>query len=497
MFDDKSSKKYLESIFNFFRDGIFIVDENGRFIKTSHAFNRVLGYEHEELNGRFFNEVAHEDEKDAKLSTHIIMQYFLKSSEAPVEMEFLKKTEQRIPVRLKSFLITDNTGQVREAIGIIEIIRESQEDRIKRQREIEESKDFLESVFENTTDGLIIMDEWGVVIRTNKAVEKMLGCDQNEIIGRHPSEFIPELMIEKKYDDEVKRMFLRLSDNGCVENFESAFMKKDGEICHVELNINLMKDKSDRVTGTIMTVRDITERVRKEHEFLKTKRLESIIALAEGIANDFNSIFTSILGDITMAQSLLGNEDETFAFMAKAEKEALRAKDLIEQLLMFSKRNKIVKEKTSIVEVLKEVLNKSTESSEIQYEYTFNDHLWPVEIDRRQICQVLGNLLMNAIHAMPEGGVIRISAENIVVESAMNLPIENGRYIKITLQDQGIGILNEYIQEIFDPYFLKGRKRSGFVLATAYSVIKKHNGLITVESEFGSGTTFSIYLPAI
>ena len=120
-----------------------------------------------------------------------------------------------------------------------------------------------------------------------------------------------------------------------------------------------------------------------------------------------------------------------------------------------------------------------------------------VEVDEGQINQVINNLLINADQAMPSGGIIKTEAENITVEEGSDLPLPEGEYVKLTIADQGIGIANEYLDKIFDPYFTTKQKGSGLGLATAYSIIKKHSGYIKVESQIGAGTTFHIYLPAI
>lgn len=359
-----------------------------------------------------------------------------------------------------------------------------------------ESGDLIEDVFRIFPDGIMVTDTWGAIIKANNAAQKILGIDMQHILGRHLAELLPELMIEKKSDEEIKRMFMGLSDEGFVENFETAFIHADGKVCHVELNVSLLKDTNDQVTGTVVKIRDISERIEMEQEMLRAKRIESISALAEGIANDFNTIFTSILGNITLAQSSVSLPDEIAGYLDKAEKDSLRAKDLIEQLMAFAGGNKLRKIPLSIVGLLTEAAHQTLQGSKTKCEFSFGSDVWNTLVDRDKISQVFKGLIINAERSMPEGGCLHISVENFAYTSVSDLPLKEGLYVKITIRDQGIGILNEYIQDIFDPYFKQGRKRSGFVLATAYAAIKRHDGLINVESEFGSGTTFNIYLPA-
>jgi CheY-like chemotaxis protein len=156
----------------------------------------------------------------------------------------------------------------------------------------------------------------------------------------------------------------------------------------------------------------------------------------------------------------------------------------------------------SIPELVKEVVNFSLRGSNVRCEFDLPDNLWPVEVDTGQISQVINNLIINASQAMPEGGIIRLCAENIILGSNDNdndndiVLLKEGKYIKISVKDQGIGIPKEHLSKIFDPYFTTKETGSGLGLAISYSIIKKHGGYITIESESGSGTTVYIYLPA-
>jgi len=364
------------------------------------------------------------------------------------------------------------------------------------ERKLATAQDFFENIFMTTVDGFIVTDHVGYIIRVNNAIEGMLGLTSQDLAGKHLADIIPEATKDTPYKDMVSRIFLEISEKKFIDRFETTLLNVENKTSRVEFTISLLKDKNSTVTGTVISVRDITERRMLEQELLRAKRLESISALAGGIASDFDSILTTILGNINIVQNFISTDDKNFVYLATAEKEALRAKDLINQLTTFSKNRGLLKKKDSLIEVLTSVAQQSLKGSKVACEFNFAADIWAVEFDREQIIQVLRSLFMNAEHSMPEGGIINIDAENYFIDKHLNIPLKQGRYLKITIKDQGIGILNEYIQDIFDPYFKKGRKRSGLVLASAYSIIKKHNGLISVESEFGAGTTFFIYLPA-
>lgn len=176
----------------------------------------------------------------------------------------------------------------------------------------------------------------------------------------------------------------------------------------------------------------------------------------------------------------------------------MRARDLTQQLLTFARGGTPVKSAASMAEIITDSAEFALRGSNVECEYRLARNLWTVEVDKGQISQVITNLVINADQAMPEGGKIRIKAENMTLEGDISIP-DSGRqsFVKVSIKDEGIGIPEEYLVRIFDPYFTTKESGSGLGLATTYSIIKRHGGLITVESKPGSGTTFYIYLPAI
>ncbi|MFH0754164.1 MAG: ATP-binding protein, partial [Candidatus Omnitrophota bacterium] len=222
----------------------------------------------------------------------------------------------------------------------------------------------------------------------------------------------------------------------------------------------------------------------------------SVGVLAGGIAHDLNNILTTILGNVSMAKTQVKPEDEMFDLLGEAETATARAQTLTKQLLTFAKGGTPVKETASIKEILKESSSFALRGSKSGCEFSIAEDLWPAEVDVGQISQVINNIVINANQAMPEGGIIQLCAENKVVEDRHSLPIKPGRYIKISIKDQGVGIAQNHLLKIFDPYFTTKYEGSGLGLATTYSIIKKHDGHITVESQLGIGTKIYIYLPA-
>ncbi|HMA61527.1 MAG TPA: response regulator [bacterium] len=236
-----------------------------------------------------------------------------------------------------------------------------------------------------------------------------------------------------------------------------------------------------------------------EEELYKIDKLESIGVLAGGIAHDFNNLLTIIMGNIQLSKMYTTSE-EVLEKLQETEKASMRAKDLTQRLLSLAKGGLSEKEVTSISKVIKETSELSLSGSNVDYEFDIPNDLWLVDADEGQISQVVQNLVVNADQAMPLGGKLRIGAENVVIKEEDSLPLEEGKYIKLTFQDQGEGIPQKHIKNIFDPYFTtKNRgveKGTGLGLSVCHSIVKKHEGYINVNSEVEKGTTFYVYLPA-
>lgn len=271
---------------------------------------------------------------------------------------------------------------------------------------------------------------------------------------------------------------------------------KDGKVKWLDDQTFIRRDKKGKITHYQGIVLDITERKELEEERLKVQKLESTGVLAGGIAHDFNNILTAILGNISMAKIYAESNEKVLKSLIQAEKASMRAQDLSHQLLTFSKGGEPIKKSTIITGLIKDSASFSLTGSNVKCNLFMAEKLWPANIDEGQISQVIQNVVKNADQAMPEGGTIIIQAENKTISDKDPLPLKEGKYVWITIKDQGGGIPKKYIAKIFDPYFSTKQEGSGLGLAASFSIIKKHDGYISAESESDEGTTFHIYLPA-
>jgi signal transduction histidine kinase len=291
-----------------------------------------------------------------------------------------------------------------------------------------------------------------------------------------------------------------LNTNGFFTGYESVRLSKDGRKVPVELTAVAIRDSSQKIKNYASIMLDLTDRKKAEEQRIRSHTLESIGILAGGIAHDFNNLLGIILGDIQVAKFALQPNDKAFKRLHDAEVACEKAGELSKRLITFATGGEPLRRTTSIVDVITETAPALLRHSPVVMTIEFPEDLHAVAIDEGQMKQVINNLVLNAIEAMPDGGSLTVRGRNVQLTAKDNLPLPTGDYIKISFHDTGVGIPAENIPKIFEPYFSTkdtySQKGLGLGLAVCYSVLKRHDGLITVESEVRKGSTFHIYLPA-
>jgi signal transduction histidine kinase/ActR/RegA family two-component response regulator len=265
---------------------------------------------------------------------------------------------------------------------------------------------------------------------------------------------------------------------------------------HRQELMGLVEERTDELKKTnARLIREIAQRERMEAEVVKAQKIESLGVLAGGIAHDFNNLLAVVMGNVSLALLDRGEGSPSRNPLIAADRALLRAQELTQQLLTFSKGGSPVKRAVLIGDLLRESAGFALRGSKVRCDYILPDGLFLIDADEGQISQVIHNIVINADQAMPEGGTITIRCENTVVAEGAVPHVAAGRYVKIEISDSGVGIPGDNLEKIFDPYFTTKQRGSGLGLATTYSIIQKHGGHITVASELLVGTTFTLYLP--
>ncbi|MHB1011429.1 MAG: hybrid sensor histidine kinase/response regulator [Desulfobacteria bacterium] len=359
-------------------------------------------------------------------------------------------------------------------------------------RELELARMMLHSIHE----GVIVTNQAGEVERMNGVAEKLTGWPQEEASAKPLWEVfhIINSTTRKSLSNPVKRI-MSMGEEITLAN-DTLLISRDERERVIGAHCAPVRDPVGRIIGAVVVFRDKTGKREVEEELIKTEKLESVGILAGGIAHDFNNILTAIMGNISLALLHRSEEGVAFAKIEEARKACLRARELTTQFLAFSRGGAPVRRVQSIGKILHESVGLALTGSRIRCDYSIPENICPVEVDRGQISQVIQNLVFNADHAMPKGGVIKVTARNVKVDDQDSLPLIPGEYVMLSVEDAGCGIPQKNLKKIFDPYFTTKSKGSGLGLSTSYFIIKNHMGHIDVESTVGVGSTVNIYLPA-
>lgn len=375
---------------------------------------------------------------------------------------------------------------------------EKRESQLKKALEsLAEERERLAVTLRSISEGVITTDMNGRIVFLNAAAGRLIGRSKEQAVGRLLSEVIHIIHEEGGTGNLDTLLDTTLTRNRMIElAAASTLVSLDGTTRIVSISVSPLHDRTGTISGVVLVLRDITEKKALENELFKVQKLESLGLLAGGIAHDFNNLLTAILGNISLAKCLTPPESTVRSRLDQAEKATDRAADLARQLLTFARGGVPVKKSVAPARLLTDSANFALHGANVSCEFTLPDTLWPVEADPGQINQVVNNLVINAVQAMPDGGRIHIRAENVLLSKKGTIPLRSGRYVRIAVEDSGIGIPEEIRQQIFDPYFTTKPYGNGLGLSTTYSIVRNHGGHITVESTPGSGTTFLVYLPA-
>ncbi|MEA3544278.1 MAG: PAS domain S-box protein [Thermodesulfobacteriota bacterium] len=473
-------------------EGFLMVDAELKILVVNESLCNMLDQSQEDLLGKTpFDFVDDENKRILLENTAKISD----STHRSYELVQKKMDGSTLHGVVNATTLLDKENNVQGAFAFITDITE----RKRTATALQAEKELLTVTLRSIGDAVITTNIEGKVTFLNRVAENLTGWTDAEASGKSSQEVFN--IINEKTGERCASPVQRVIELGRIIGLanHTALIAKDGSIKSIADSGAPIRDAESKIIGVVIVFRDVTNEQRMEEELLKGRKLEAVGVLAGGIAHDFNNILAAILGNIELAcHRIPETNGKVIARLQEAQKATKRATKLTQQLLTFSKGGDPVKGATSLPELIKDSADFVLPGSKTFCEYNFAADLWQVDIDSGQISQVIQNIIINADHAMPEGGTIEINCVNIedpVAEALLS--VHEGRFVRISIRDTGIGIPREIIDKIFDPYFSTKQHGSGLGLAICHSIINKHDGYLTVDSVPGKGTTFTFYLPAV
>ncbi|MGD9051828.1 MAG: PAS domain S-box protein [Desulfobacterales bacterium] len=480
--------------------GIVIADPQGYILEANQAFFQMLGYQHQQIENMTFVDITYPDDREETIKlSNAVREGRISSYQT--EKRYLKNDGQILWAIVRASAVKDRDGNIQYWLGIMEDISE----RKSAQEALMESERRYRNILGSIEEGYFEVDLNGNFTFFNNRVCQIIGYERDALLGMNNRQYTSPETAHKMY--HIFNRVFRTGEPAKVTKYE--IIRKDSTKKIIEVSASLMKGADDQPVGFRGIMRDVTSRIQaeKEKKLLESQvqhaqKMEAIGTLAGGIAHDFNNLLMGFQGNISLMKMDLTDEHPHQEFLNNMESYVKRGSDLTRQILGFARGGKY-QVKTTNLNVL---INKNADMfsrarKEITIHKKFQEDLYTVDVDRGQIEQVLLNLFVNAWQAMPGGGNLYVETENINLQANdydKPYAIDSGKYVRITVSDSGIGMDKKTQERIFEPFFTTKAfgRGTGLGLASAYGIIKNHNGIINVYSEKGHGTTFKIYLPA-
>ncbi|MFH7320514.1 PAS domain S-box protein [Desulfurivibrio sp. D14AmB] len=467
--------------------GVLVLDSGKRIVSYNQKYREMLGWQDQDGVGRTCREfICRGDHPQG-----CVFDEMMRSGRTARGVYCGQRGSRHYNVVASP--IKDGEGRIVRAVLLYNDITEL----VEAKAAVAEEKERLFFTLASIAEGVIATGREGRIVLMNQVAEQLTGWSSSEAVGRSLCDIL------RVFDEDDRHICLDILGNVLLGGDDdlmggsASIRQRDGRKLIFTMSAAPIRGQDRAVTGAIVVFRDVTQEKKLEEEMIKSSRIESIGLLAGGIAHDFNNLLTAMLGNVSLAKMFAEPDGKVYELLTQTEKASSRARILTQQLLTFAKGGKPVKSLVYLRELLKEFADFSLSGSSVKCEQVIAEDLWPVEVDQGQICQVIQNLIINAVQAMPGGGVVRIQAENMLLDQSSLPPsLSPGKYVQLSVQDQGEGIANRDINRIFDPYYTTKELGHGLGLAICYSIITKHQGRISVESEPGVGTTFFILLPA-
>lgn len=484
----KSEKKY-RTLLETTSEGCWLLNHELKTIEVNQSICNMLGYSQDEMLGK--TPLIFVDDENRK----IFIEQTSKISTTPhrsYEITLKKKNGQDLHTYFNATTIRDESGELQGSFAFITDITE--------RKQAEEELNRLGVAIEQTAESVFITDRDGTIQYVNPAFERLTGYRRKDAIGQNP-----RILKSGKHDALFYKQIRDNLTRGIAWNGRIINKKKDGSFYEADATISPVFDKSGKITNFVSIRHDVTHEIELEKRLIQAQKMEAIGSLAGGIAHDFNNVIYAIIGYTELSMDAVPEGSKARRNLREVLKAADRAKDMVRQILTFSRKTEKVKKPISVQSVLKEAVNllRTSLPSTIEIRQDIDVDCGPVMADSTQIHEIIMNLGTNAYHAMREkGGILGITLRQEEIgsdDSKYDPNLHPGTYLKLIVEDTGHGIDANIMGKIFDPYFTtKGvGKGTGMGLSVVHGIVRDHGGNIRVYSKPGKGTAFYVYLPLI
>lgn len=480
-------KKSEERFRNFFNEQptyCFMISSDGKIIDINKSALKALGYDREDLIGKTPFDTIY-TEAAIKRSQKLFKDWKKTGRIRNEKLTIRTKAGEEKTVLLNADAIYDEEGKLRHSFSTQTDIS----DRVEAEREVTK----LLQAIDQLPVSVVITNTEGVIEYVNPAMCETTGFAKPEVIGKHTRIFKSGEQNSEFYEELWRTITSGKNWRGEFHN-----IKKNGVLYWESAVISPVTDSTGRISHFIAVKEDVTKSKELEESLLeervRNERSNAISVLAGGIAHDLNNYLAVFLMTISMAKDMIPKSSPVHEALQRGTTAVGMAQRVTNQLLAVAKDQQSFKKPESIESIVREAIEFSLHGSNCLSKYLIDDNLRAVNVDRGQISEVVQNLVINADQAMPNGGEICISIENVIVTDSEYL--KPGSYVKVSIKDEGVGISQNVINNIFDPYFTTKQKGSGLGLAVSYSHTEKHGGHLTVDSIVEQGSVFTFYLPS-
>jgi len=465
-------------------DIVFALTPEGNFSYVSPNWTEVFGYDLDETVGKPFAPFVHAD--DVPGCFEFLQRVFeTGQKQSGIEYRVRCKDGRYLWYKANASPVKDPSTGKATLIGIGRDITE-----LKKSEEIlRQSEERFSTIFHASPDAIILSRlHDGLTLNVNESFTRITGFTADEVIGKTSL----ELGVWCDVNDRSKLEAI-IKRHGEIKNFEACFKTRAGSNLLTQISARTIQ--IDGNTCLLVILRDITDREYILSERLKAQKLESISVLAGGIAHNFNNVLTGVIGYISYAKKNLEDTVKVRQILEAAEKSSYRAAGLARQLLTFSQGDSTIHETVPVDTLVEESVSLFLSGSNVKGTISCASHQ-TIHVDSQQISQAFNNIVLNALHAMPDGGTLEVRVDDLTLDENNRYSLQSGNYVKIVFEDSGCGIEKDDLIKVFDPYFTTKDSGTGLGLSTTHSIISKHGGHIDIASTVGNGTSVTILLPA-